>query len=421
LNLAITGIQLSLLAISLPLVSRFYTQPELPSLLAVLAAVFLIKQLGIIPDALVRRRLNYRPLVIRDSLCDLSSASLSIALAIAGWGIWSLLIPQLVLEPIRFLAILSIARWRPQLHFGLKDWPKIGRYSASLIGANLLSLVANDGDTLLVGKVLGSQALGYYNLAWQLSNIVGRNITGVISNIGMPALAMLNQNQARLQAAYQRVIRLLATGSFPILSGMFALADDLIRLVYGARWEPAVILLRLFIVFTAIRSVTSLTGVIYSVVGRPDVSFKFTIGLLPFYLAGICVGSHWGVVGVATGVMVVRATGGLIDLAVSSRLIQMPLSNGVSAMLPAGILAAVMSGIVWGVQVALKTNNVELLGRLVLCVSFGALLYLSGLLIFERRSHGEIASIISAVSPSIGVRLTSLFRHPLFSFSRKLL
>ena len=400
LNFSITLAQLILCAVGIYVVTYFYPQNELRAILAALAVVFFMRQMVVIPEALLQRSLKYEPLVARDTVFDILSAGLSVALAIKGWGLWSLVMPQVVLEPFRLVAIFSVAKWLPNFRLGLKDWPRIGWYAGHSIGTNFLNLIANDGDTLLVGKILGSQPLGYYNLAWQFSNLIGRNVTAVISSVAMPALSMLKKNELQLQDAYRRMLRLLAAISFPALCGIFAIAGDLVQIIYGPKWEPIVILLRIFIVFTMVRSVTSPSGVIYNVVGRPDIGFKFTVVFLPFYLGAIYIGSQYGIVGVAVGVTIVRTVGGLIAFALSERLIHMPFLRGIAVMLRAGVLSIAMGGFVWAADAVLAGLGIELLLRTIFCVVFGALIYIIGLAIFERETYLEVTNLTSSLIPA---------------------
>jgi O-antigen/teichoic acid export membrane protein len=404
LGVVVTVAQMLVFIVVAPLVARYYAQPVLFSVLLFLAAAFAVRQLSVVPDALTRKRLDYRPLVVRDTACDVLSASLSVALALGGYGVWSLVLPSVLIEPVRLVAVFSIARWRPRLRFGTGDWPTIGRYSFHVMGTNLLNLVANDGDTLLVGKVLGSRALGFYDLAWQLSNVVSKNITAVVGTVAMPALAMLDRDYERLRAAYCRMLRLLAVVSFPILVGMFVLAGDLVSLIYGPGWEPVILLLRVFILFTLVRSVTALSGVIFLVTGRPEIGTRFNLAFTPVYLAAIWLGSARGLVGVASAVALVRAAGACVSLVLSNRSVQLRDSRALLTMAPAALLALGMGAAVWVMREALVALHAALLPRIVVCVLAGALVYGGALALFARDAYLEVVGLASSMVPSLRAR-----------------
>jgi O-antigen/teichoic acid export membrane protein len=405
LNFIITVVQLGIVAVALPIIPHFYSQPGLQLLLLVLSGAFFVRQMRVVPEALIQRELKYQQLVVRDSIGDVISASISIVLAIVGWGVWSLVIPQIILEPIMLAVVFSIAKWCPTLRFGSQEWPRIGKYSLSTMGSNILGLVLNDGDTLLVGKVLGLQSLGYYNAAWQLSNLIGRNVTSVVTSVALPSLAMLEKNRSRLRSSYCRMVKLLSIISFPLLFGMFVLADDFVNIIYGRGWEPVVLILRIFIIFTLVRSVTSPSSAIYNVLGRPDIGLKLNLSFLPVYLAAIYFGSGWGVLGVAIGVMAVRTIGGIIALALSTKLIQYPFHRFIAIMYPAMLTASMMSVVVWGMKILLLSWDVGIIIRLLICIIIGAILYIVGLMLSQHETYKEIMKIVVSILGSAKIKM----------------
>ncbi|MBA2725798.1 MAG: lipopolysaccharide biosynthesis protein, partial [Actinobacteria bacterium] len=297
-NFFLTLVQLALCVAAAPFLRQVFSDRQLAPVLVALAGVFFLAQMAVVPDALVERELKHKQLAKRDMIITLLSALLSVILALRGWGIWSLVWPQFLTQAARLAVVLSLTRWNPGIRLMVDRWRSIWRYTSHLMGSNFLQLVINDGDTILVGRILGSSALGYYNLAWGLSNLAGRNVTAVISSVAMPAFAMMTKDLSRLRDAYIRMTRLLAILAWPLLAGMFILSNELVSVLYGPGWEPVTLLLRVFIVFTMVRSVTSTVGVIFNVMGRPDVGLKVTAGQAPFYLAGIALGSRFGVLGV---------------------------------------------------------------------------------------------------------------------------
>src|SRR5690606_38219351 len=127
--------------------------------------------------------------VIRDTVLEILSSCSMVVLALAGVGVWSLIIPPMVVSPIRAVIVFIMAKWRPRLHFYVRMWPKIFTYSANVIGGTFVSMLTRDGDTLLVGKLLGNHALGVYNLAWVASNLVVNNLVGTINKLMLPAFS----------------------------------------------------------------------------------------------------------------------------------------------------------------------------------------------------------------------------------------
>jgi PST family polysaccharide transporter len=410
LNTILAGVLIGILAILLPAIRILSDHPDLTSVMIVLGVVFFLRQMQIVPENLLKRRLDYRSLVIRDTVIDILSAVLSLSLALTGWGLWSLVLPSLFAEPLRLITIFHVSQWRPKFRLGTSHWRRISRYSFPLMGTNMISFVMNDGDTLLVGKVLGNHVLGIYNLAWQLSNIVGKNIGSIVANVGTASFSALENNLERVRSAYLRVERLLAVVTFPILSMMFVLADDLILVVYGPQWGDASILLRVFLIYAAIRSVATLSGMIFNVVGRTGTSFKISLWYFPFFVTAILIGVWQGAFEVALAVVIVRSICSLHSWLLASQCIQLPHRLLVQSLLPIGAITLAAAIFVWLTQTALGTVGAQPLVRVLVSVSFGMLPYFIGMIWCDKQTYAEVVELISSVVPRVGKNLALLQR-----------
>jgi O-antigen/teichoic acid export membrane protein len=409
-NFGFTVVQVGICLAVSPFLSEVFDHADVTGVFLALIVVFFVNQAAVIPEALIQRDLRMDFIAKRDSLAQAAGAALSILLAIRGWGVWSLVLPRLVIDPMRLIAVLWMARWVPGWRPFLGRWRHILRYTAPLMGTNLLRLISNDGDTLVVGRFVGSQGLGYYNLAWQLSNLVGRNVTATVTTVAMPAFSLIKGEPVRLQQAYLRMLRLLGAIAFPLLIALFVLAPDVVLLVYGPGWGPVVDLLRIFIVFTLVRSVTSPTGTIFNALGRPDLGLRVTVVFVPFYIVAILVGAEYGALGVATGVAVVRVTAAFIGLHYADDLIGVKDRQPLLAMFPAFAAAAGMGVVLWAIELLPVIGDLGELGTVVVNAPLGALIYLATIIAFDPASYREIVRVVRAVIPPLGRAMSKLQR-----------
>lgn len=401
LNFWLTVVQVVVACAAIPFVADFFPGEDLTQVFLALVAAFFIAQLIVVPEAIVQRDLRFSILAKRDITLTLMTAAISVALALQGFGVWSLVLPRLLVEPVRLVVVFLMAQWNPGAGFHVDRWRRTMRYAAPLMGTNILRLLSNDGDTLVVGRVLGGHALGYYNLAWQLSNFVGRNISSVVATVAMPALSLTANDPVRTRRGYKRMIQLLAALSFPTLIGMFVLADDLVEFVYGPGWQPVVVVLRIFIAFTLVRSVTSPIGTVFNAVGRPQIGLKLTAYTLPFYFVAIIIGSPYGVEGVAIGVATVRIVGGIVGATLVNRLLGTTQRDGFGVFLPPLFSATVMGLGVWCLRVLLG-NALPIGVGLAICVSFGVVFYFGCLLLLARSTFVALRRSVESVFPPVG-------------------
>jgi len=396
LGVALTIASCAVVLAFLPLIKTVYDEALVTEVLLVVLADHFIRQLKLVPDALLQRTMRFRVLVMRDTARDFATAGVAVWMAVAGFGVWSLVLPSLMLAPFEVTFTAWVARFRPRKALGRAAWPRIFKFTRSVMGEQLLSLISNEADTAVVAKVLGSSSLGVYNLAYQLANLIGKNVSAVLSMVSMPALAAAYERKSPLGPPYRRMMRVLALTTTPLLLGMFVLADELVLIVYGHQWDAAVPLLRIFIVFTIVRSVTSPSGTIFSVVGRPELSLKIVFYFLVLYIPALLITSQFSVVHLAVCVAAARVIVGLVSLYMSLDVIDESkgkVTNELSRPLVAGIAMAVLT---WFLNAGLVQLDWPILIRVAVVALVGAGVYLALIRVLARRALEESMALIKS-------------------------
>jgi O-antigen/teichoic acid export membrane protein len=394
LNLALTTASCAIAIAALPVVDAIYGEPQLIAALVVVLATYFVTQLRLVPEALLQRQLRFRLIAARDTARDLLTASLAVAMALAGFGVWSLVVPNLCAAPLDLAFTTWQARFWPRPALGRAHWGRIFAYTRSVIAEQLLSFIGNETDTAIVGKVMGSAAVGVYNLAYQLANLIGKNVSAVLTLVSTPALATAFERKTGLGPPYRKMLRVLSLVSMPLLLGMFVLADELVGLVYGPAWSDAVPLLRIFIVATLVRSVTSPSGAVFNVVGRPELSMRIALGFVVIYLPALVVLSQLRVTLFALGVAAARIIVGLVSLYISLDLIGESKAR-VTAELARPLVAGVaMAAVVWLGNAALIDAGMPVAVRIATAALIGAAVYLAAIRLLARRALAELVAVV---------------------------
>jgi O-antigen/teichoic acid export membrane protein len=398
LNLALTTASCVVAIACVPVVQYIYDEPLVGQALLVILATYFVTQLRMVPEALLQRQLQFRVLAMRDTVRDFGTASVAIAMALAGFGVWSLVVPNLVVAPLDVVFTTWRARFWPGRSLGRAAWRRIFTYTRSVIAEQLLSFIGNEADTAIVGKVMGSSVVGVYNLAYQLANLIGKNVSAVLTMVSTPALAAAFERKAGLGPPYRKMMRVLSLVSTPLLLGMFVLADELVALVYGPKWSDTVPLLRIFIVSTLVRSVTSPSGAIFNVVGRPELSMRIVLGFLAIYLPALVVFSRWGVIEFALCVAVARILIGLVSLYISLDLIDESKARVTDELVRPLIAGVAMAVVGWFTDAALVRAGVPIPVRIAIVAVAGAVVYLAAAYVLARRAFDESRALIKGLA-----------------------
>lgn len=206
----------------------------------------------------------------------------------------------------------------------------------------------------------------------------------------------------RMRSAFHRMIRLLSLISFPLLIGLFVVADLFILSIYGPQWELSILPLRILIIYAMRYAIGSPANAVFYAVRRPDIQMKFSLAFVPFYLICVFAGSTYGIVGVAIGVTVARTVFGLIQLSASARLAGSHFSEALRQTAPALAASCIMGAAVVLTRVILAPYALSSLAELALSVVVGGVAYLLLLIFIFRRLLEELLIVIDSFSPRLG-------------------
>ncbi len=294
LNIGLGGLLYVVLLLITPLIATLYATPQLKQLLPWVALAFLISPWGTQFKALLQKRLDFKPLAVIEIVAALVGTVLAIGLAWLGYGVWSLVWGQLAQSIVVTLSLVLVG-WRQQMlpgfyfsHRAVKPYLSFGLH---LLGSNALNYFNSRIDQLVVGVLLGSQALGYYSMAFNLVLRPVSRINPVLTQVAFPVLARVRDDKLRLKRGYFRMLDLLTSINAPILIGVAAVAPLLIPVVLGDKWLPIVSLIQILALFSLIRSTGNAGGSLILACGRADMAFYWNLLLFSFIPLAIFTGA----------------------------------------------------------------------------------------------------------------------------------
>ena len=205
-------------------VADFFGRPEVGPLFAALSASFALAGLCSTQNALLTRELAFRSLQIRQIGATLAGAVTGVTLAVAGAGPWAIIGMTLAAEATSGIVLWGASPWRPRLIYSLASLRDTVRFGSKLFGASILSYLSLNGDNLLIGRFLGSVALGTYSVAYNLMSIPMSMLATPISQVAFPALSRLKSDRDRLRSAWLRGKRISSLFIAPAFIGLIVIA-----------------------------------------------------------------------------------------------------------------------------------------------------------------------------------------------------
>jgi O-antigen/teichoic acid export membrane protein len=237
------GILGSLICIAISTwVADFYEQPELAALLAFQGGVGCILQAASsVPTALLSRKMRTRSLALRTLGQKIVTLLVTAAAAIMGYGAWAIIWGSTAgLAAATFVLLMRQPR-RPRLHFSWRESAPILRFGGLISLEVIAGTLTPRAILLIFGSLQGVAALGLLNFGIRLVDEVASVLNTSVSRIALPIFSALRRQNIEPRMAFIRGTRVIVTVAAPALLGLVAILPDLIPLVFGAAWQPAVL------------------------------------------------------------------------------------------------------------------------------------------------------------------------------------
>jgi O-antigen/teichoic acid export membrane protein len=336
-----------------PLIADFYHEPRVTAVLQAMSISFLLSAMAIVQSSLLARQMEFAKVAKIELAAATISYVVGIGAALLGHGVWSLVYQVLINSVLTLVLIWLASSWRPSLSFSWQAVKSVMHYSLNLTAYNIFYYFASNVDNLLIGRFLGSQELGYYDLAYRLMSFPLQAISAVFGRVMTPFYAQAQDNLVRFREAFLHVAVAIAFITFPLMLGLFATREHFVLSVFGPSWSPVILLLALFAPLGAIRSVLTTTGSIYQAMGAASLQLHWGIASNLIVIAALALGVHWGSVGVAAAFSISSILLLYHNFKIPLRLIGLPLRELVRALQPTLYCSILMYAMIFAVDAVL--------------------------------------------------------------------
>jgi len=294
------------LCIAAPFWAESYADERIIVLAYLIAGTFLNSCLQILPKSILSQQLDFETQARIQTPFIVLIPIGKIGLAYLGFGVYSLVLPTLTFSILQTFLFYRAVHWKFQGSFGTQYWNEIFGFSKHLIGTTFLTRITDEGDKFFVGKLLGLEALGVYNLASQTAHLFPSNVTTITNQIFASTFPKFAHDRALMRVRFLKVTKVIAFFSLPLMGVMALAAEPLILWVYSEKWSAAIVPFQILTVFAIFRSITSSTGAVFNSLQVPQRAFYPLLIYAPIHLALSYWSSQQGLIFLASSVVLLR-------------------------------------------------------------------------------------------------------------------
>ncbi len=372
-NLVVSVSFYGILFTTAPLIARFYETPQLVLLTRVLAINIIINSLAIVQRSKLIINIDFKTIAKVNVVSVLSGGLVAVYFAYTGWGVWALIIQNLVRALVSVVMFWILSHWKPSLIFSKESFKTLFGFGSKLLVSGLYATGLNEIYNISIGKVYSASELGYYTRSKQFAEVSAGTVTSIIQQVTYPILASIQENKERLVSVYSRLIKMTAFLVFPAMTLLALLAHPFIMLLLTDKWAPAIVLLQWLCFARVVTPISALNMNILNAVGRSDLFLKVDLAKAPIIIATLLITIPLGVKAIVIGNVITSVISFFINAYLPGKLFGYGPKQQIKDMILIFIATAVMAIAVFLITLLFENYYLQLGLGLITAIVFYAI------------------------------------------------
>jgi len=330
-----------------PWFASWYGNPLYADLMRVSALSFLFRPFNNIPASMLYRAMRYRTQAILNVASLVISNAISISLALAGHGVWSLIWGGILGSCFTIAALMPLAHWRPRFATDFARARELIRYGMLVTFNDIVHYLRNQASLFILSRSLTPASVGLFNKGDSLARMPHTFITGSVYHVLFRSMAAEQDNLDKCRYLFYRSIALVALYATPFYVGLVWLALPLIRGVYGEAWSPAALPLAILALAWPFWLMDNLSGAVLAAHNWLHRELPVQIAALVLLTLLVWLGARHGLAGVAVGVVAASAFSGLALHRLAILCLRARWRDFFIALAPAALLNGILTLTLW--------------------------------------------------------------------------
>ena len=303
-----------------------------------------------------------------------TKASISVVLALMGFGVWSLVWGQVAGQALSTALLWILVPWRPRANLPRDLIRPVFRYGRGIVSVNVIAAVVHHVDIVIVGRMFSVAVLGWYQMAYRVPDIAVTLLVRTTSKVLFPALSRLRGAGGQLREMYLPALRYLSLLTVPTTIALVMLAEPIVLVLFGDQWLGSVPILKALAIYTGLKALGSYVGDLLKAMGRPSLLALLGTARALVLVPALILAASYSALAVAITLIGVTILSTGVNLGMAGSLLRVPWSAILSALRPSLVASTplLVFLVLWGRITERFPEGVQLVGGALL----GATVYL---------------------------------------------
>lgn len=377
-----------------PIIANFYQINELVLIIRVLGITLFFGSYNSIQIAKISREFQFKKLFFSSLISISVSGFVGILLAYLGFGIWTLVVQQLLNQIIISIVLYFVVDLKIKMILEMDRIKSLFNFGSKLLASSLIDVIYNNLYNLIIGKYFSSSLLGFYNRADQFPNLIVNNVNGAIQSVILPAMAEKQDDVIRIKEMVRRAMSLSSYVVFPLMIGMAACAKPMVVFLLTDKWLPCVPFIQLLCFSYMLWPIHTANLQAINALGHSDIYLKLEIVKKIVGIISLIVSVPFGVNLMVIMKIITGILSSFINAFPNKKLLNYGFFNQITDLLPSLINSLIMGISILFVSYILSLFSINVFCQLIIEVSIGIVIYIVMSLIFKNKNFRYLHSFL---------------------------
>lgn len=284
-------------------VANFFREPALAPIVVWLSLGLVLISLSSTQQACLLRDLDFKGLATRTLVATVVGGGAGIAAALAGFGVYSLVIKALVVHLVGAIVLWNVSDWRPGFRFSLQHFRALFGFGSNITANNVLIFMSRRADNFLIGRFMGATALGYYSIAYNFIQMLLDLFVTTSTSVTISTFSRLQDDHDQMRQGFYKATRYSSLFAFPAFVGVALLSPSLISLLFGEKWLPSAPVMQVLALIGLIYPIAIFNTQMLVAAGKPSWRLRIMAVYAVVDVLGFLIAVRWGIVAVAAALV----------------------------------------------------------------------------------------------------------------------